>query len=118
MGLIITAFLPSLIALKILFFMLGVLSSSSTIAFALLANEYSLNLRSTVIAIAALIENIIGALVQSLFGWIVDIIKYINLSSHFSYQAAMQILPLALLICYLISKKLYRQHDYILGVGL
>jgi MFS family permease len=106
----------SFIALKILFFMLGISSSSSTIAFALLANAYSFKLRSSIIAIAALIENMIGTMAQPLFGWIIDIGRNFNLSSILSYKIALLILPLAFCICYSISLLIKTQLDLTIRV--
>lgn len=106
----------SIIVLKLLFFMLGVLSSSSTIAFALLANSYSLQLRSTVIAIAALIENLIGSISQPLFGWLIDIDKMMHFSNFLSYQIALMILPLAFLICYFIGFIMNSHGDLTRGI--
>lgn len=106
----------SIIVLKLLFFMLGVLSSSSTIAFALLANSYSLQLRSTVIAIAALIENLIGSISQPLFGWLIDIDKMMHFSNFLSYQIALMILPLAFLLCYFIGFIMNSHGDLTRGI--
>ena len=95
--------------LGIEFFLLGFFSSAQIICFAIAADQYALNLRSTASSIIALTENAIGAIAQPLFGlmlnyhWGEKFLNHIPLYTYTNYQFALLILVAGILSCIALS---------------
>lgn len=60
------------ISIALLFFLLGIFTSLQIIGFALIADIYPIQQRSFATSIAAFLENICGAISQTLYGWMLN----------------------------------------------
>jgi MFS family permease len=93
-----------IIILGILFFILGILSSSQVLSYPIVSKSNPPHLESTSLALVAILVNIGGAVSQLLFGWLVNL-KWDGLMKNgipihtlSAYQFALIMLPLAFLI--------------------
>ncbi len=105
----------SFLELKFLFFILGFFISAQVVGYAYIADHINLNIRSTITAIAALIENLIGGIGQIFFGYLLNLrwnhklLNQVPFYSHSAYTIALFIFPMSFIICFAIIFKLNNQ---------
>lgn len=93
-----------IIALSILFFILGILSGAQVLSYPVVSESNPPHLESTCLGLVAIIVNIGGAASQTLFGWLVNlrwnglVENGIPIHTLSQYQFALIMLPLAFLM--------------------
>lgn len=99
----------SMAMLILLFFLLGMVTSTQVLIYPIIAENNPVQLTGTAISFASLLVMSSGLFFQPLFGWILDLQKHWDIKHHLSiysavnFRHAIYIMPVAFLICSLLA---------------